>query len=125
MKKQTRKRTIEYGTTEDVEKVFQKDVINHPEFRRHVQETADMLNITYDVAHDVLTHHNRTILYLISKIRKKSILVIHVYAFLFLEVLIDPLIIKTLKKRIRYEQSKSSASDESSNFGREQENQEK
>lgn len=94
-----KKRTIEYPSKKDLDKAFKEDVLDHPEYHRHITETAKLSGVSEEVARDIITHHNHSILHMIGMIRRKSILKIGVFGFLKLDVLIDPRIVELKKKK--------------------------
>ena len=97
-RRRRRKKFIEYPSKKELDHAFKEDVLEHPDFQRHIRETAKILNVSEELVHDVVVHHNLFVLYAIAKKRTKSILRIALFGFLKLDGLIDPKIYE-LKKR--------------------------
>lgn len=91
--------SMKYPSGDEVYEAFQKEVYNHPEYHRHIKETAKILKVSPQIVEDVITHYFSSIMILISRPRIKNILRVIVYAWLKIDVCIDPNVYKLNKKK--------------------------
>lgn len=99
MRKTLTSASMKYASGDEAFDAFYKDVFDSPEYKRHIKETAKILNISEQIVEDVVTHYFSTILIMIASPRTVKILRVLIYGWLTIDVCIDPNVYNINKKK--------------------------